>query len=386
MKKAYRFILTAAILFNLTAVQAQTSIQASTDKIKQNETSGTWLDNTPAPVAKKAKNVIVIIGDGMGTAQVYASVVAQKGASNFLRFPYSGFSRTYSNNKYTTDSGAGGTAIVTGNKTDNRHIGVLADGTPIPSILSIAHKAGLATGFVVTSSVLDATPASTYAHVPDRKMYDSISLHMSQCGFDVMIGGGITNFRPENRKDGLNPLDTLLKKGYEVTYSLEEMKKSKSDKLVTFFCENYYGPVAPGRDPVLAEGTKKALEILTKNPKGFAMMIEGSQIDWACHNNDAAYMEAELADFERMLKIVLDFAEKDGNTLVVVTADHETGGLVLLSGNIEKGKNECKYTTDGHSGVMVPVFAYGPGAETFSGIQNNIELMPKMLKAMGRKF
>ena len=163
------------------------------------------------------------------------------------------------------------------------------------------------------------------------------------------------------------------------------MKKSKSNKLVTFFCENYYGPVAPGRDPVLVEGTKKALDILTKNPKGFVMMIEGSQIDWGCHNNDAAYMEAELADFEKMLKVVLDFAEKDGNTLVVVTADHETGGLVLKSGDIEKGLNECKYITDGHSGVMVPVFSYGPGAETFSGIQNNIDLMPKMLKAMGRK-
>ena len=363
---------------------AQKSVKATSDKIVQSETSGIWFD-APATMAKKAKNVIVIIGDGMGTAQVYASVVAQKGASNFLRFPFSGFSRTYSHNKYTTDSGAGGTAIVTGCKTDNYHIGVLHDNTPVESILSKAKKWGMSAGFVVTSSVLDATPASTYAHVPDRKMYDSISLHMSQCGFDVMIGGGLANFRLENRKDRFNPLDTLIKRGYEITYSLEEMKRSKSDKLVTFFCENYYGPVAPGRDPVLTEGTKKALDILGKNPNGFVMMIEGSQIDWGCHNNDAAYMEAELADFEKMLKIVLDFAEKDGNTLVVVTADHETGGLVLMSGNIDKGKNECKYTTDGHSGVMVPVFSYGPGAEMFSGIQNNIDLMPKMLKAMGRK-
>ena len=382
MKKTF-IALTLSALFIFSA-NAQKSLQAGSEKIKQREATGTWLD-TPAKVGKKAKNVIVIIGDGMGTAQVYASVVAQKGASNFLRFPFSGFSRTYSHNKYTTDSGAGGTAIVTGCKTDNRHIGVLADNTPVQSILSKAKSWGMSAGFVVTSSVLDATPASTYAHVPDRKMYDSISLHMSQCGFDVMIGGGLSNFRLENRKDQYNPLDTLVKRGYDVTYSLEDMKRSSSNKLVTFFCENYYGPVAPGRDPVLTEGTKKALDILSKNPKGFALMIEGSQIDWACHNNDAPYMEAELADFEKMLKIVLDFAERDGNTLVVVTADHETGGLVLLNGSIEKGKNECKYTTDGHSGVMVPVFAYGPGAETFSGIQNNIDLMPKMLKAMGKQ-
>lgn len=386
--KHTKFLLAAAVILLQFATFGSANAQQTTvaaDRIKENDFQGQWLDELPAVQSlKKAKNVIIIIGDGMGTAQVYSSIVAQKGASNFLRFPFSGFSRTYSHNKYTTDSGAGGTAIVTGHKTDNYHIGVLPDNTPIPSFLTLLRDRGLSTGFVVTSSVLDATPASTYAHVPHRKMYDTISLHMSQCGFDVMIGGGLSNFRPENRKDGLAPLDTLLKRGYDITYSLEEMKKSKSNKLVTFFCENYYGPVAPGRDPVLTEGTKKALEILTKNPKGFAMMIEGSQIDWGCHNNDAAYMEAELADFEKMLKIVLDFAEKDGNTLVVVTADHETGGLVLTGGDIANGKNNCKYITDGHSGVMVPVFAFGPGAETFSGIQQNTDLLPKVFKAMGK--
>jgi len=381
-----RHLILLSLVIFATSATAQTLKAATGDTITAADYTGTWYSPEPAPVTKKAKNVIVIIGDGMGTAQVYASVVAQRGNSNFLRFPFSGFSRTYSHNKYTTDSGAGGTAIVSGRKTDNYHIGMLADGTPIKSYLTALKEQGLSTGFVVTSSVLDATPASTYAHVPYRKMYDTISLHMSQCGFDVMIGGGISNFRPENRKDGLAPLDTLTKHGYTITYSLEEMKKANSNKLVTFFCENYYGPVAPGRDPVLTEGTKKALEILSKNPKGFAMMIEGSQIDWACHNNDAPYMEAELADFEKMLKIVLDFAEKDGNTLVVVTADHETGGLVLMGGDIEKGKNECKYTTDWHSGVMVPVFAYGPGAETFSGIQNNTDLLPKIYKAMGKNI
>lgn len=385
--KVTKIILASVLAFTFSISKplcAQQTV-ATTDRILESDVPGQWLNEPPAVQSiKKAKNVIIIIGDGMGTAQVYASIVAQKDASNFLRFPYSGFSRTYSHNKYTTDSGAGGTAIVTGHKTDNRHIGVLPDGTPVPSFLSLLRDRGLSTGFVVTSSVLDATPASTYAHAPDRKMFDTISLHMSQCGFDVMIGGGLSNFRPENRKDGLSPLDTLRKHGYEITYSLEEMKQSKSNKLVTFFCENYYGPVAPGRDPVLTEGTKKALEILTKNPKGFAMMIEGSQIDWGCHNNDADYMEAELADFEKMLKIVLDFAEKDGNTLVVVTADHETGGLVLTGGDIANGKNTCKYITDGHSGVMVPVFAFGPGAETFSGIQQNIDLLPKVFKAMGK--
>lgn len=390
--KITKYLLSAALIVSCqlsiaTSTIAQQSTNASTERFTESEEVGQWLDVPPStPSLKKAKNVIIIIGDGMGTAQVYTSIVAQKGSSNFLRFPFSGFSRTYSHNKYTTDSGAGGTAIVTGHKTNNSHIGVLPDTTPIHSFLTLLHNQGLSAGFVVTSSMLDATPASTYAHVPYRKMFDTISLQMSQCGFDVMIGGGLSNFRPENRKDGLAPLDTLRKHGYDITYSLEEMKKSKSNKLVTFFCENYYGPVAPGRDPVLTEGTKKALDILTKNSNGFALMIEGSQIDWACHNNDASYLEAELADFEAMLKIVLDFAEKDGNTLVVVTADHETGGLVLTGGDIANGKNTCKFITDGHSGVMVPVFTYGPGAQTFSGIQENCELLPKVFRAMGRKL
>ena len=368
-----------------TAVEAQTSMQMSTELMDTYESTGTWIKAEQNTTKTKAKNIIVIIGDGMGTAQVSASVVAQKGKSNFQRFPYSGFSRTHSNNKYTTDSGAGGTAIVTGHKTDNNHVGALADGTPIKSILSYAKENGKATGFVVTSSVIDATPASTYAHVTHRKKYDSISMQLAHCGFDFMVGGGLSNFRIENRKDGLNPIDTLLRKGYTLSYSLEEMRKNNADKQVTFFCENYYGPVAPGRDPVLTEGTKKALEQLTKNKNGFALLIEGSQIDWACHNNDAPYMHEELKRFEEMLRIVLDFAERDGNTLVVVTADHETGGLVLLNGNIEEGNNECKYITDWHSGVMVPVFAYGPGASMFSGIQDNTELFPKMMSVMGFK-
>ncbi len=348
-----------------------------TERIEQYGQKGEWHDETQNE--PRAKNIIVVIGDGMGTGQVYASVVAQRGKSNFLRFPFSGFSCTSSNNKYTTDSGAGGTAIVGGKKTDNYHVGLSADNKPITSFLGLAHQRGLATGFVVTSSVLDATPASTYAHVPYRRMYDTISLQMAQCSVDVMIGGGVKDFRTENRKDGLSPLDTLLRRGYTITYTSEEMQRCRNPRMVHFFCEERKGPAAPERGDILNEGTRKALDLLSRNPNGFALMIEGSQIDWACHDNDAAHMEAELADFEKMLATVLDFAERDGNTLVVVTADHETGGLVLLDGSIADGKNECKYTTTGHSGIMVPVFAYGPGAERFSGIQQNCDLLKKIL-------
>lgn len=326
-------------------------------------------DEPPIP-----RNVILIIGDGMGVPQVYASVVAARGDNSaFLRFPYSGFSRTYSLNKYRTDSSAGGTALTTGHKVDNYHVNWAPDSTRYRTIFDDAIAVGMSTGFVVTSSVLDATPASTYGHVPYRKMFDTLSLQMSQCQHSVMIGGGAKYFFPENRKDGTSPLDTLLRRGYTLVYSMDSTLNFKGDKLVSLLYEG--DPLTePARGDVLRPASLKAIEMLDRNPKGFALMIEGSQIDWACHNNDSAYMHAELADFELMLNAVLDYAEREGNTLVVVTADHETGGLTLPDGDIEKGINNPRYLWGSHTGCMVPVFAYGPGAEYFSGIHENTDI------------
>ncbi|MBR1850330.1 MAG: alkaline phosphatase [Bacteroidales bacterium] len=330
------------------------------------------------------KNVIFVIGDGMGVAQVYSSIALQGGDnSQFLRFPYSGFSRTYCLDNYTTDSGAGGTALVSGHKVNKSAVGQSPDTVFWPSLFKMAADSGMATGFVVTSSVLDATPASTYAHVPERHMFDTISRQMSQCFHNVMIGGGRINFRPENRHDGLSPIDTLKARGYDVVYTLEDMHRSSADKLCALVYDEYYPENAPMRGDMLSQGVQKALATLGRNPKGFALLVEGSQIDWACHNNDSAYLVAELNDFERTLKTVLDFAEHDGNTLVVVTADHETGGLTLPGGDIEGRTNRFAFSTDYHTGVMVPVFSYGPGADYFTGIQQNTDIARKIIYLLG---
>ena len=323
-------------------------------------------------------NVILIIGDGMGVPQVYASVVAAMGDSSaFLRFPYSGFSRTYSRNKYRTDSAAGGTALTTGHKVDNYHVNWGPDSTRYNTLFDDAKAQGMSTGFVVTSSVLDATPASTYGHVPYRKMFDTLSLQMAQCQHDVMIGGGRKYFFTQNRKDGLAPLDTLARRGYTVVNTVDSMNRFSGDKLVALLYDG--DPLtAPARGNVLAQSAKKAIAMLSRNPKGFALMIEGSQIDWACHNNDTAYLRAELADFEEMLHDVIDYAQRDGNTLIVVTADPETGGVTLPDGDIGKGRNEVKFLWGSHTGCMVPVFALGPGAQYFSGIQENTDIPEKI--------
>lgn len=322
---------------------------------------------------KRPKNVIYIVGDGMGVSHVYSSIVVQKGKSQFLRFPFTGFSRTYSANKYTTDSGAGGTALMTMHKVDNRHIGMSSEGKSYCSMLERATKKDKKVGFVVTSSVLDATPASTYAHVHDRKSFDSISLQLAKSPFSVMIGGDRNHFLPDNREDGLSPLDTLAERGYTLAFTLDAMDDVKNAPMCALVTDGDPAS-ADSRDDMLCRGVKKALSLLKKSKGGFMLMIEGSQIDWACHNNDFKHLRAEMEDFEAMLKIVLDWAERDGNTLVVVTADHETGGLSLPDGDLARGKNEYRFSTDGHTGVMVPVFAYGPGANNFTGIHHNIDI------------
>ena len=329
------------------------------------------------------RNVILIVGDGMGVAQVYASVVAARADNSaFLRFPVTGFSRTYSLDKYRTDSSAGGTALTTGQKVENYHVNWAPDSTRYQTIFDDAAAAGQSTGFVVVSDVLDATPASTYGHVPYRKMYDTLSLQMALCRHEVMMGGGYKYFLPENRKDGEAPLDTLQRRGYTVVRDLDDALAFDGDKLVALLYDG--DPLTePDRGDVLRPASMKAIEMLNRNPKGFTMLIEGSQIDWACHNNDSAYMIAELKDFELMLHAVLDWAEKDGETLIVVTADHETGGLTLPDGDIEQGYNVPRYHWGSHTGVMVPVFAYGPGAERFTGIQQNTDIPRKIRELMG---
>lgn len=333
----------------------------------------------------RPRNVIFVVGDGMGVAQVYSSIVAEKGKNSvFYQFPFIGFSITNSLDNYTTDSGAGGTALMTGHKVANKHIAKGPKGVNYSSFLTVAkHVYGKAAGFVVTSSVLDATPASTYAHVADRHSYDSISMQMALCPFDVMIGGGKNHFLPANRKDGQAPLDTLGARGYEVAFSLNQLYRMHGNKLVGLLSAGNPQP-APDRGKMLLMGTLKAIETLNRSNEGFVLMVEGSQIDWANHNKDAAHLAAEMADFESMLKAVMDFAKEDGNTLVVVTADHESGGLTLPGGDIATGQNQASFSSSGgHTGVMVPVFAYGPGAEAFAGIQQNVEIAQKMFKILG---
>lgn len=327
------------------------------------------------------KNVILMIGDGMGVSQVYAGLTSNHGALNIAGMKYIGFQKTYSSDNYTTDSAASGTAIATGVKTKNGMIGMSPDSLNVRSILEIADEYGLGTGLISTSAITHATPASFIAHQVNRTMYEAIALDFLASDIDLFIGGGMKHFT--NREDGRNLLSDFYHKGYTVYSCLDSVGSCVSDKLIVLTADVHNPPVSEGRGDMLPDATEKAIQVLDKNPEGFFLMVEGSQIDWGGHKNDIDYIVQETVDFDRAVKRALDFAEDDGETLVIVTADHECGGLALNNGDISSGRIDASFSTKGHTGVMVPVFAAGPGADEFIGIYENTDLFNKILNIYG---
>lgn len=339
--------------------------------------SCTKQESTP----KKAKNVILLIGDGMGVTQIYAAMSVADSTLNIEQFKQIGFHKTYSASDYITDSGAGGTALAAGVKTSNKRIGVDTSGNPLKNILDYAKENNLATGLVSTSSITHATPASFIAHEKYRYDYENIAKDFLDFDIDVFIGGGKVHFA--SRTDSLNLIDSLKNKAYHVIDGYKNIDTNMDGKFAVFTAEKHNPEYRKGREDMLPVSTEKAIEILNKNQEGFFLMVEGSQIDWGGHDNDIEYVETEMIDFDKAIGKALEFAKKDGETLVIVTADHETGGLTIIDGSLDDKKIKTHFSTDHHTPVMVPVFAYGPGAENFQGIYENTDVFDKMLQAYG---
>jgi alkaline phosphatase len=320
-------------------------------------------------------NVILLIGDGMGVTQVFAAITANQGKLFLENFKTIGFSKTQSGNKYITDSAAGGTALSSGVKTYNGAIGVDMDTVPVRTILEDAEAQGLSTGLVSVSSITHATPASFIAHQESRGMLEAIAADFLKTDIDVFIGGGYDNFA--NREDGRDLTRELADKDYAIARSLEELNMVQSGKLAALTAPGHNGRVAE-RGDYLPLATSKAIELLKEDEDGFFLMVEGSAIDWAGHQRNITYMVEEMLDFDKAIGEALKFAAEDGNTLVVVTADHETGGVAVTGGDMAEGTVEAGFPTKGHTAVMVPVFAYGPGAELFGGIYENTDVHHKI--------
>ncbi len=365
---------------------ATVGVTAQEDYKEKRDIKETYINNEFHEVQKvssanfetgqKPKNIILMIGDGMGTAQLFATYTANGGTLNITNMPFSGFVTTQSADDYTTDSAAGGTALSTGQRTYNGAIAIDVNKKPIPTILEIAEKYGKATGLVSSSAITHATPASFIAHNESRNNYEAIAADFLKTDIDIFIGGGKEFF--EKREDGRNLLEELKAKNYQIFDSISEAHGSEEPPLAILTAPKH-NSTWPERGELIPQGTAKAINVLRQDKDGFFLMVEGSQIDWGGHANNTAYIVKEALDFDKAVGVALQMAAKDNETLIIVTADHETGGMSIDGGNFEKGEVHAKYTTGGHSAVMVPVFAYGPGAEHFTGVMRNTDIFHKMM-------
>ena len=355
----------------------------------------------------KPKHIVLIIGDGTGLAQWSAYNAKRTQGINsmdsaaivFTDFPMIGFSLTSSADAFITDSGAGATALATGKKANNYMIGMAADSTKPITISEIAHRMGKSTGIAVTCELTHATPGSFFAHQPSRKLMNEIgadfitgmsphdladlqerngqtdvgSQFVKKGSIDVALGGGRKYF----------DTNALKNNGYAIGTGYEAMKQLQNQsRRVVFYDDQPFPPKAhEGRNKegmYLADASESVLNTMFLNPKGSFTMIEGSQVDWAGHENDSTYLMAEMEDFDVAIRRVIAMAKADKNTLVIVTADHETGGLSLTDWDKARSQPAMHFSTGHHTGIPVPVFAYGPGAELFSGAYQNTAIFTKI--------
>jgi len=330
------------------------------------------------------KKIIFLIGDGMGLTQISGAMSEYKGVNAFERFKVIGLIKTQSADDYVTDSGAGATVFSIGKKTFNGAIGVGADTVSYENLFEKLKKKNMGTGVIATSSITHATPAAFYAHVGSRNSEDDIASFLLNGTCDIAIGGGNKFFTM--RKDKRNLYKELQQKGFTtVSDTVENFSAQNSSKLIYTLATDGMKRKLDGRDDFLKRASLNAIDILSKNGNGFMLMIEGSQIDWGGHAMDYEYMKTELWDFNETINAVLNYAERNKDVLVVVTADHETGGLSLAVNKENKKSFIPKYAYSKHTGVMVPVFAYGPGAEEFAGIYENTAIYDKFLKLLNLK-
>lgn len=361
---------------------AAAAILAVTLSCKQEEepelqyytTEGTYdIVSVTAPEGNDVRNVIFLIGDGMGLEQASCAWVLNHGKLNLDNFPVIGLSRTYSADNLITDSGAGGTALAAGQKTGNNHVGTDINGEPLYSMLHKAQTLGWKTGVVTTCHLADATPVDFCCHNVHRYNTAEIIADYAECGVDYIAGGGADYFGP-GREDGRIIADEMAQKGYNVVRTEEELFAAPLPVLGLMAPDNL--PVALERGDLFRHMVARGIEQLSaaSEGKGFAMMIEGSCIDDWLHGNEIGLAMEELLDFDRTIGDVLEWAAKDGHTLVVVTADHATGALTLQDGDLEEGKIGVGFGNDSHNGIAVPYYVWGPGSSDFGGILENEEL------------
>ena len=384
---------------------------------------------------KKAKYVFYFIGDGMGFSHIsltegYLATKEGKIGNNplcFTQFPVMGMATSFSANKYITCSSAAGTALATGSKTNNGMLGTASDSSNLTAISYKIHNAGFPVGVTTSVTIDHATPGSFYANSTARSDYYSISEQLATSGFEFFGGGGFYGAKDKRHQE--KSLYAIAEEnGYQFAFGVEDYKVKKSsgvEKLILFQEDEakrdndlpYVYDRVEG-DLELPQVVEAAVDFLN-NEKGFFLMVEGGKIDWAAHSNDLQGTILELLDFDQAIQVAYKFYQQHPDeTLIVVTADHETGGVTLGRGKgyvydlsvvkennagVASGSDVSNYmqdiskdslsvvakigwTTTSHTGGAVPVFAIGAGSEMFAGRQDNTDVPKKICKAMGVQF
>lgn len=319
-------------------------------------------------------NVILLIGDGNGLAQISAAMYGNGNELTLTQLKNIGLLKTQSKDDFTTDSAAAGTALASGSKVKNRSVGALPDGSPAKNLPEVLSSHGFVTGIVTTDNLTGATPAAFYAHRTERDMTKEIASDLSRSPLNLFIGAGRNDFTKFEKDETLN----LRKEGFHLTSSLEELAKSNSDRAGFFASADELPKVMNGREGYLSEATKASLQFLATKNKPFFLMVEGAFIDSGGHINDSQTVIEEGIDFDQAIAEALRFADQNGRTLVIITADHETGGITLPQGNIKDHKVELEFSTEDHTAIMVPIFAYGPQSDLFRGIYENSNVFKKI--------
>lgn len=341
------------------------------------------------PHSGEVRNLIYLIGDGMGLAQVSMLMLEEEyRPTPFDRAQNVALITTYSNNNRVTDSAAAGTALATGHKTNNSMLGVAPDGKPYESMMIKAQRQGMGTGIAVSCYLYHATPGAFYAHLNFRRDFDDAAQQLLDSNIDVLFGGGSKLLSQPCNNTG-SYLDAFARKGYRVIDNLADADPKAGGQVLGVFAEKHLPP-ADKRGDYLPEATATALDLLAvnaaQNDKGFILMVEGSLIDYAGHANDPKWLLGEMRDFSRCVKIAMDFADKNPGTLVVVLADHETGGLSIPSNDADFEQSESgvqyKFSTEGHSASLIPVYLYGTGAEQINGILDNTTLARRLMELL----
>jgi len=380
-------------------------------------------------VDRPVRNVILLIGDGTGLAQLYAGYTANKGALNIFSMRNIGLSKTSSYDNYVTDSAPGSTAFSSGKKTNNRYVGVDHTGAPLTLLPAILAKRNIRTGLVTCGDISDATPADFYAHQSEREHTNAILKDLKNAPIDILMGSGQESLDNAAILKGAEhiPMDPAvfrdLSSEYMIVPSVDSVivpsadagapsgtsenssrtaaapsrttatshTTATSSHVATTSSDRKWIVVEKraglsmlkGRGDWLSRAFDKSIDILQRNKAGFFLMTEGAQVDYGGHSNSIPYVAAEVLDFDQVVGKALEFADRDGQTLVIVTADHETGGLSLLDGDYPAGYVGGQFSTNDHTAIPVPVFAYGPRSGLFRGVYENTEIFFRILEAYG---